>query len=149
MVEQRVGERAHHRLGMTPANGLQGAPGVGQKDGLVSNAAKVPCRVLGKQLKNLVRPVTAHEAGYGGISRLLVPTIHRPPKGALSLGSGGNLFLIHRRHGPVALPHVACLRTFEVVQGPKNRQPTVGRRGGEAGQVGRVDHQHGVKLETD
>ena len=44
---------------------------------------------------------------------------------------------------------VLRLRTLEIVDRPKQRQPAIAIRGGQARQVGGVDDQHGMKLEAD
>ena len=46
------------------------------------------------------------------------------------------------------LPKLVGLRGFEVIESPKDRQPALGVGRSQAGQVGRVDHQHRMELEA-
>ena len=55
--------------------------------------------------------------------------------------------VVHLRWATLAL--IASLGIFEIIQGPKNRKPSIRVRRGQARQMGGINDEHGVELETD
>src|SRR5439155_11458290 len=77
VLEQGIGQRAHYRLGMPPADGLHRSPGVGDINGLVADVAEVAGPVTPEELDDLAGAGIAHECGDGAVSPFLVPVVHR------------------------------------------------------------------------
>src|SRR5262249_50422591 len=110
MFEQCVGQRAHDRLGMAPADCLQGAPGIADVGGLVADVAAIAGAVAPEELDDLPRPGIADKRCHGPVAALLVPVVHGLNKAVAGLGAGGELAFVDRRHAPVAFLGVAGLR---------------------------------------
>src|SRR5712691_123537 len=57
--------------------------------------------------------------------------------------------MISRWEIPVSLRNFLCLGIFEIIQGPKYRQPAIRVRRGEACEMGRIHHQNRMEFETN
>ena len=149
MIEQRVGQRTQYRFGVLPTDDLQSAPGVGEVNCLVTDAAQIARRVGDEQVKYLLCTGTAIQARHGGVRGGFVPAVHGFDKRAPRGTRRGHPLLRHRSHGPVSLLDVAGLGFLEIVDRPQDRQPAIRIGTRQCGQVRGVNHQHGVKLEAD
>ena len=147
--QQGIGQRPQDRLGVLPADALERPTTVGHVDRLVADRAEVAGAVAEEQLVDLVGPGRSGQGRHGRVGRRLVPVVHGRGERRAGLAGGRDGRLVHRAHRPVPLADVLRLRALEVVERPEDRQPAVGVGRGEAGQVGRVDDQHGVELVAD
>jgi len=148
-VEDGVHERAQDRLGMLPTDGFECAKAVGNIDFLVPNLPEIPRAVAAKDFKDLVRSGGAGEADDGGVAGGFIPVVHRVDERLPGLVCGWDGGFVDRAHRPIAFLHVGGLGAFELVDGPEYRQPAVGVGRGKTGEVGGVDHEHGVEFEAD
>ncbi len=147
--QQGTGQRPQDRLGVLPADALERPTTVGHVDRLVADRAEVAGAVPEEQLVDFVGPGRAGQGRHGRVGRLFVPPVHRRGERLAGPAGGRDGRLVHRPHRPVALADVLRLRALEVVERPEDRQPAVGVGRGEAGQMGRVDRQHGLELVAD
>ena len=102
-----------------------------------------------KDLEDLVRACGARQTDDGGIRGGFIPVVHRFPERLSGAMTGRHGRLLDWRHGPIPFAHIGGLRTFELVDGPEDGQPTIGVGRGQTGQVGGVDHQDRVEFEAD
>ena len=134
---------------MVPADTLERAPAIRRVNGLVPEFAKIPGTVPAEQFKNRMGAGAAHQTADGGISRSLIPVLHRFDEGFPGFLRWRHRQFIGRAHRPVAFLHVLCLRRFEIIERPENRQPAVRIRRRQAREVRGVDHQHRMEFEAD
>ncbi len=149
IVELRIGDRSHHRLGVLPADGLQRAPRIGDVDGLMADVAIVARAVTAEQRQALRSGQVADDSRGGDVGSGLVPRFHGPLERLTRLIRAGHEPLVDRGQLPVAGEHIAKLRCLEIVDRPEERQPAIGWRQIAAGQMHRMHHQHCMELEAD
>ena len=148
-VEQAEGQRAEDRLGVLPADGLQGPPALRGEDGLVADVALIADPQAPERLHGLGRPRGPAERGDRRVGRVGVPGLHRPDELRLGLARPGEACLVHLAERPVPFLDVLRLRGLEVVERPEQGEQPVVLRGGLPQQVRRVDDEDGVELEAD
>src|SRR5262249_47770903 len=107
--QERVSERPHDRLGMTPGDCLEGPPGRGREDRLAAYVAKVPSAIPPEQLDDLPCPSMPDQGGDRDIGGFLIPTVHRLRKALFGLVACRDLPLYNWPHAPVPLLLVAGL----------------------------------------
>jgi len=147
--QQCVGERAKHRFGVLPANGIERAITVGNEDSLVADISKVTRAEPTEHFKDVLRPGRSGESGTSDIGCFDIPILHCFNEGRLRLVRGRNSRFANGAHRPITFTNITCLGTLEVIDAPEDRQPTIGIRRGHAGQVRRVHRQYRVEFETD
>ena len=111
---------------MLPADGLQGAPAIGNVDRFMTDLAKIPRAITAEYLEQLIGARGTRESADGGIRGSFIPIIHGLDECLLRLLRRGHFGFIRRSHGPVAFTDILGLRRFEIIERPKNRQPAVG-----------------------
>src|SRR5690349_5655521 len=109
---------------MLPADDLQRAETVGDKNGLVSNVAEIAWADAREKFERLLVIQRSRHSCGGGISRTFIPCVHRPDELLRRVFLRGHTLLIDGVHSPaVAFALVHRLRALEVIEGPEDRQP--------------------------
>src|SRR4030095_412148 len=101
--------RAQDRLGMLPADVLQGAPAVRDVDYFVTDVAEVTRAVPGKKIEHLLRFGVTNERRGRGVGCGLIPAIERRSEGAGGLVCARNGGFVHGAQGPVAFADIPRL----------------------------------------
>ena len=148
-VEHPEDERAEHRLGVLPADRLQGSPALGGEDRLVTDIALVAHADAPEGLHGLGGSRAAAKGGHGGVGRLGVPLLHRPDEFLFRLMRLGKAAFVDGPEHPIPLLDVLRLRSLEIIEGPEQGEQPLGHGRRLAQHVRRIDDHHGVELEAD
>jgi hypothetical protein len=134
-IKQSKREGAEDRFSMLPANGLQRSPTVGDINGLMADLAKIAHAIATENLEHFLRAGGAGEGCYRQIGGGLIPVVHGIGKGLAGFMGWRKFRFIDRSHRPIALFDILRLGGFEVVERPKDREPTIGIRRRQAGEM--------------
>jgi hypothetical protein len=149
VILKRVRQRPQDRLRMTPADGDERAIGIGDEDRLVPDVAEIAGAVAPHHFIDIVETADARQLRRGAVGILGLPVVHRRAEVPDRLLRRRQPIVGKRGHAPVAFLGVTRLRVLEVVDRPEQGEPAIaiGRR--QARDVGGVDDEDGVELETD
>ena len=120
-IEHSKHERAHHRLGVLPADRLERAPRVRRENRLMADIAVIARAVAPHALDDLMRPFGADQRRHRAVGALLIPDIHGGAEflpGVLGAGQRST----HGTQVEIPVIDVALLGLFEVVERPEQRQ---------------------------